>query len=381
MSIRQYRLLCAGCVLLGLWLSSPLAVAQVKPAAVQAEFKRWTLEADSILHAQPKSSELRSSMQLWFSDQGRSLGKVEEPILSASLPSKMWGSAAMVLDLANQNFPQLSPAEYRALLDFSNRVLDYCHKAYAPKQTVCTDDHYWELKAKNSIYRAQLGEADAVTLLASVPAMVTASFQPLSGAFAPSVLSEIATDRCSGWYRLWTKHLMPEYNNVPERLQQSAYFEAYIGAAADTLTLCQAANADGPSLAFQFADLGIAILSASPVNGSPAVIGKVYGLAATAYDEILIGKDSYGSDTLGRSNYQLKLLLLANGLGNEQAKLWADALPKSLTEENARRDDDFNCRFFVSETERSPNAWREAVRVFPEQYRAMQRACPQLDVK
>ena len=114
MSIRQYRLLCAGCVLLGLWLSSPLAVAQVKPAAVQAEFKRWTLEADAILQAQPKSSELRSTMRLWFSDQGRSLGKVKEPILSASLPSKMWGSAAIVVDLANQNFPQLSHAEYRA---------------------------------------------------------------------------------------------------------------------------------------------------------------------------------------------------------------------------------------------------------------------------
>lgn len=377
MCLRNLRLLLVF-VLAPLFYSESL-LAEVKPAAVQAEFKRWTVEVDSLLQAQPKASELRSNLRLWFGDQGRSLSKVKEPILSASLPSKMWGSAAVVLDSANQHFSQLSRAEYRALLDFSSRILDYCFNAYAPKQTVCTDDHYWELKAKNSIYRAQLGEADAATLLASVPAMVTASFQPLSGAFAPSDLTEIATDRCSGWYRLWTKYLMPEYNNVPERLQQSAYFEAYIGAAADTLALCQAANADGPSLALQFADLGIAILSASPINGSPAVIGKVYGLAATAYDEILIGKDSYGSDTLGRSNYQLKLLLLANGLGKEQAKLWADALPKSLTEENARRDDDFNCRFFVSETERSPNAWREAAAVYPEAYRAMSAACPQLE--
>jgi len=369
----------AALLLAALAYSPAKAADEPKPATVQTEFKRWTAELETLLQGQPKSSELRQNLRIWFTDQGRSLSKVKEPLLSASLPSKMWGSAAFVVDSANQNFTVLSAQEFRALLDFSNRVLEYCHSAYGPRQTVCTDDHYWELKAKNALYRAQLGEADAVTLLAGIPAMVTASFQPLSGAFAPSDLSEIATDRCSGWYRLWTKHLMPEYNKVPERLQQSAYLEAYIGAAADTLALCQAAKADGPSLVLRFADLGIATLSASPINGSPAVMGKAYGLAATAYDELLIGKDSYGSDTLGRSNYQLKLLLLAKGLGKQdQAKAWADALPKALTEESARSDDGFNCRYFTSETEKHPLPWQSVQEAFPQQYQKMVSACPSL---
>ncbi len=369
-----------GTLLLAALANAPLhAAAEPKPAAVQAEFKRWTAELESLLPGQPKSGELRQNLRVWFADQGSSLSKVKEPILSASLPSKMWGSAAYTVDVANQNFGALSAQEYRGLLDFSNRVLEYCHSTYLPRKTVCTDEHYWELKAKNALYRAQLGQADSTALITGIPAMVTASFQPLSGAFASSDISEIATDRCSGWYRLWSKHLMPDYNNEPERLQQSAYLEAYIGAAAETLALCQAAKADGPSLVLRFADLGIAILSVSTGNDSPAVIGKAYGLAASAYDEILIGKDSYGGDTLGRSNYQLKLLLLANGLGKqEQAKAWADALSKSLAEEVARNDDGFSCRYFISETETHPQAWKSVQAAFEQQFQRMASSCPAL---
>jgi hypothetical protein len=62
----------------------------------------------------------------------------------------------------------------------------------------------------------------------------------------------------------------------------------------------------------------------------------------------------------------------------EQAKLWAESIPESLRDVSQRTGDDFNCRFFVSETQRTPNAWREAVAVYPEAYRAMSEACPQL---
>lgn len=366
-------------VLAPLFYSESL-LAEVKPAAVQAEFKRWTLEVDSILHAQPKSSELRSSLQLWFSDQGRSLGKVKEPILSASLPSKMWGSAAVVLDLANQNYAPLSPGEYRALLDFSNRVLDYCHKAYAPKQTVCTDDHYWELKAKNTIYRAQLAESDSKALLASVPELLKASFRPLSGTFSDYDAVDTASDRCMGWFRLSANFLMPDFNNQAQRLAEPAYVEAYMAQAAQTLHICEQAKANPNVFTRHIADLGIAVVDvAKPVSAEAMRLAKP--IAERAFSIVLNDRDDQGSTT-GRTDHQLKLFLLAHALGNrEQAEVWASAIPKSLAEVSVRTGDDFNCRFFVSETERSPNAWREAVRAFPEQYRAMQRACPQLDVQ
>ena len=148
----------AGFMLVSL-LQSDFASAAVKPAQVQVEFKRWNSEVDAILQAQPKSSELRKNLHIWFTDQGRSLSKVKEPILSASLPSKMWGSAAYVLDTANQHASELNSTEYQSLLALSVRVMDFCHKAYAPQQTVCTDDHYWHLKAGAALYLAKLGHS------------------------------------------------------------------------------------------------------------------------------------------------------------------------------------------------------------------------------
>ena len=125
--VKKYSL--AGLILVSL-LQPDVTSAAVKPAEVQVEFKRWNSEVDTVLQAQPKSSELRKNLHIWFTDQGRSLSKVKEPILSASLPSKMWGSAAYVLDSANQHADELSNAEYRSLLELSERVMDYCHKAF-----------------------------------------------------------------------------------------------------------------------------------------------------------------------------------------------------------------------------------------------------------
>ena len=129
--VKKYSL--AGFILVSL-LQSDFTSAAAKPAEVQVEFKRWNSEVDTILQAQPKSSELRKNLHIWFTDQGRSLSKVKEPILSASLPSKMWGSAAYVLDSANQHASELNNAEYRSLLELSALVIDYCHKAFSPQQ-------------------------------------------------------------------------------------------------------------------------------------------------------------------------------------------------------------------------------------------------------
>lgn len=369
----------AGLILVSL-LQSDVTSAAVKPAEVQVEFKRWNSEVDTVLQAQPKSSELRKNLHIWFTDQGRSLSKVKEPLLSASLPSKMWGSAAIVVDLANQNFPQLSHAEYRALLDFSNRVLDYCHKAYAPKQTVCTDEHYWELKAKNAIYRAQSAQSDSKVLLASLPEMLKDSFMPLSGTFSAYDAVDIASDRCMGWFRLSANFLMPEFNMVPARLSEPAYVEAYMTQAAQSLRICEQAKADPNVFTRHIADLGIAAVDvAKPVSAEAMRLARP--IAERAFSILLNDRDDQGSTT-GRTDHQLKLFLLAHALDNrEQAKVWAGAIPKSLSEVSARSGDDFNCRFFVSETERAPNAWRDAVQAFPEDYRAMKRACPQLDVQ
>lgn len=351
--------------------------AQVKPATVQAQFKAWASEVPVLLQAQPKNSELRKNMLLWFNDQARSLSKVKEPILSASLPSKMWGSAAFVLDLANQNYAPLSPAEYRALLDFSSRVLDYCYTVYAPKQTVCTDDHYWELKAKNTIYRAQLAESDSKALLASVPELLKASFKPLSGTFSDYDAVDTASDRCMGWFRLNANFLMPDFNNQVQRLAEPAYVEAYMAQAAETLRICEQAKANPNVFTRHIADLGIAVIDvAKPVSAEAMRLATP--IAERAFSIVLNDRDDQGSTT-DRTDHQHKLFLLAHALGKpEQAKVWASAIPKSLAEVSARTGDDFNCRYFVSETERAPNAWRQAINAYPEQFRAMKAVCPQL---
>lgn len=363
-----------------LWCSllfASSAIAEVKPATVQTQFKVWASEAQVLMQAQPKNSELRKNLLLWFNDQARSLSKVKEPILSASLPSKMWGSAAMVTDLANQNYADLSPAEYRALLDFSDRIIDYCQKAYLPKQTVCTDDHYWELRAKNTLYKAQLAEPDSRALLARVPELLKASFKPLSGTYASHDAVDIASDRCMGWFRLTANYLMPDFNNEPARLSDPVYVEAYMAQAAETLRICEQAKANPNVFTRHIADLGIAVTDvAKPVSSEAMRLAAP--IAERALAILLADRDDQGSTT-SRSDHQLKLFLLAHALGKpEQAKLWADAIPKSLRDVSQRTGDDFNCRFFVSETQRSPNAWREATAVYPEAYRAMSAACPQL---
>jgi hypothetical protein len=375
MSSRTRR--CALWLMLASALVAPSAMANVKPAVVQAEFKRWTAELETMLQGQPKNGELRQNLRLWFTDQTRSLSKVKEPILSASLPSKMWGSAAWVTDSANKDFGSLKAQEYRALLDFSNRILDYCFKAYSPKQTVCTDDHYWELKAKNSIYLAQLAEPDSKALLARVPELLKASFKPLSGTFFSYDAVDTASDRCMGWFRLTANFLMPEFNNEPARLSEPVYVEAYMAQAAETLRICEQAKANPNVFTRHIADLGIAAVNAAkPVSAEAMRLATP--IAERAFAILLADRDDQGSTT-GRTDHQLKLFLLAHALGKrEQAKLWAESIPESLRDVSQRTGDDFNCRFFVSETQRTPNAWREAVAVYPEAYRAMSEACPQL---
>lgn len=368
-------------ILIGLILASFLysgfTSAALKPAQVQDEFKRWNSEVDTILQAQPKSSELRKNLHIWFTDQGRSLSKVKEPILSASLPSKMWGSAAYVLDSANNNFGALSSSDYRALLDFSSRIMDYCFNAYAPKQTVCTDDHYWELKAKNSIYLAQLAGPDSKALLARVPEMLKSSFKPLTGTFLEYDAVDIASDRCMGWFRLTANFLMPDFNNEPARLREPDYVEAYMAQAAQTLQICEQAKANPAVFTRQISDLGLMVVSiARPVSEQAMRIARP--IAERAYQILLNDKDDAGS-TNSRSDHQLKLFLLAHTLGNKaQAQNWANAIPKTLLDVNERTGDDFGCRFFVSETQRTPDAWRDAVGVYPEDFQAMKVACPQL---
>ncbi len=234
-------------ILAGLILATSLlpgfANAAINPAEVQAEFKRWTLEADAILQAQPKSSELRKNLNIWFTDQGRSLSKVKEPILSASLPSKMWGSAAYLLDSANQHASELNNSEYRSLLALSASVMEYCHQAYASQQTVCTDNHYWQLKASTAIYLAKLNEADASQQLASIPAIVNGSFVPFQGFYAKST-EEMATDECSSWTRLLARHLTDDYflhakQDVPE-----SFVKAYFETTQKVLDLCESNHAE-----------------------------------------------------------------------------------------------------------------------------------------
>lgn len=359
-------------------LLSSFANAVVKPVVVQQEFKRWTTELNTILQDQPKSSTVRSDLHAWFTDQGRSLSKVKEPILSASLPSKMWGSAAYVTDSANNSFGTLSGSDYGALLDFSNRILDYCFKAYQPRQSVCTDEHFWELKAKNTLYLAQLGESDSIALLNTLPVMLKTSFNPLSGGYASNDLRDIASDRCMGWYRLMANFLMPNYNNVPSQLTQPVYVEAYLAQTAETLRICEQAQANPSVYTRQIADLGLTVMDvAKPVSDKAIQIARP--VAERAYQILLDDKDDAGT-TNNRIDHQLKLFLLAHTLGKQvQAKAWADAIPKTLVEINERTGDDFNCRFFVSETKRTPSAWSDAVFAFPEAYRAMQTACPELE--
>jgi hypothetical protein len=359
-------------------LTIGFANAALKPTVVQAEFKRWAAELETLLQAQPKSSELRKTLKLWFTDQGRSLSRVKEPMLSASLPSKLWGSAAFVTDSANQNFSALTATEYLALSDFSDRVLDFCRAGYQPRQSVCTDDHYWELKAKNALYRAQLAETDFRVLLASVPTMVQASFEPLTGSFAAQDAVEIASNRCMGWFRIWANFLTPEFNNQPDRLRETAFVEAYIAQAAETLRLCDQAKANPAVFTRHIADMGVAVVEAAKLV-SPEAQRLARPIAERAYAIVLHDRDDAGSTTQ-RPDRQLMLLLLAQSLGDRaQAQGWASAIPKLLAEINERTGDEFNCRFFIAETQRAPDAWREATSAFPEDYRAMQAACPGLD--
>jgi hypothetical protein len=365
----------AGLILFSL-LQSDITGAAVKPAEVQVEFKRWTGDVDAILQAQPKSSELRRNLHNWFTDQGRSLSKVKEPILSASLPSKMWGSAAYVLDSANRHASELNGTEYRSLLALSERVMDFCHKAYAPQQTVCTDDHYWHLKASTAIYSAKLSEPDSAQQLADIPAMVSGSIVPFQGFYAKST-EEMATDECSGWIRLFARHLTPEYFPQAERSINEQFVKNYFDTAQDVLELCDANQADMQKSAGYITELAVNSVSISKPFGNDAQ-AKALPFAERAYKSVL--KEVSSGDAKNTSPSDLmRLLVLATTLGKTaESARWATALPGSLRVDVSRGSDGFACGFFIKDARDLSAGWTQAIAPFPAVANELQAICPQL---
>ncbi len=299
------------------------ANAAINPAEVQAEFKRWTIEADAILQAQPKSSALRKDLHVWFTDQGRSLSKVKEPILSASLPSKMWGSAAYVIDTANQHASELNNAEYRSLLELSARVIDYCHKAYSQQQTVCTDYHYWHLKAGTAIYAAKLGEANSAQQLANIPAMVSGSIVPFQGFYAKST-KEMATDECSGWIRLFARHLTPEYFPRAEPGISESFVNTYFDTAQNVLNVCETNHADMQKSAGYVTELAVNSVSIAKPFGKETQ-AKALPFAERAYKSIL-NEVSSGDLKSTKPSDLMRLFVLSTALGKPtEVSRWATA--------------------------------------------------------
>ena len=365
----------AGLILASL-LQSDITGAAVKPAEVQVEFKRWTGDVDAILQAQSKSSELRRNLHNWFTDQGRSLSKVKEPILSASLPSKMWGSAAYVLDSANQHASELNGTEYRSLLALSERVMDFCHKAYAPQQTVCTDDHYWHLKASTAIYSAKLSEPDSAQQLADIPAMVSGSIVPFQGFYAKST-AEMATDECSGWIRLFARHLTPEYFPRAERSLNEQFVKTYFDTVQDVLELCDANQADMQKSAGYITELAVNSVSISKPFGNDAQ-AKALPFAERAYKSVL-NEVSSGDEKNTSPSDLMRLLVLATTLGKTaESARWATALPGSLRIDVSRGSDGFACGFFIKDARDLSAGWTQAIAPFPAVANELQAICPQL---
>ena len=357
-------------------LQSDFASAAVKPAQVQVEFKRWNSEVDAILQAQPKSSELRKNLHIWFTDQGRSLSKVKEPILSASLPSKMWGSAAYVLDTANQHASELNGTEYQSLLALSVRVMDFCHKAYAPQQTVCTDDHYWHLKAGAALYLAKLGESDSTQQLAAIPAMVSGSIVPFQGFCAKST-EEMATDECSGWIRLLARHLTPEYFPRAERSVDEQFVINYFVTAQDVLALCDAHHADMQKSAGYITELAVNSVSISKPFGSDTQ-AKALPFAERAYESVL-NEVSSGDVKSPSPSDVMRLLVLSTALGKAaETSRWAMALTGSLRADVSRGSDGFACGFFIKDVRDLSAGWTQAIAPFPAVANDLLSICPQL---
>ena len=371
--VKKYSL--AGFILFSL-LQSDFASAAAKPAEVQVEFKRWNSEVDAILQAQPKSSELRKNLHIWFTEQGRSLSKVKEPILSASLPSKMWGSAAYVIDTANQHASELNNAEYRSLLELSARVIDYCHKAYSPQQTVCTDNHFWHLKAGTAIYAAKLGEADSAQQLANIPAMVSGSIVPFQGFYAKST-EEMATDECSGWIRLFARHLTPEYFPRAEPGISESFVNAYFDTAQNVLNACETNHADMQKSAGYVTELAVnSVYIAKPFGKETQA--KALPFAERAYKSIL-NEVSSGDVKSTRPSDLMRLFVLSTALGKPaETSRWATALPGSLRADVSRGSDGFACGFFTKNVRDLSAGWIQAIAPFPAVASELQSICPQL---
>jgi hypothetical protein len=362
-------------ILASLLLSS-FASAAITPSEVQVEFKRWNSEIDTILQAQPKTSELRKNLHIWFTDQGRSLSKVKEPILSASLPSKMWGSSAYLLDSANQHASELNNIEYRSLLTLSLRVMEYCHKAYAPKQTVCTDDHYWNLQASIAIYLAKLSEPGSTQQLASIPALVSGSMLPVQGFYAKSI-EEMATDECSGWTRLLARHLTDDYFPRAESSINESFVNAYFDTAQNVLNVCEKNNADMQKSAGYVTELAVNSVSIAKPFGKDTQ-AKALPFAERAYKAVLNEFPS-GDVNSARPSDLMRLLVLASALGKTaETTRWATALPSSLRNDNSKNSDGFACNFFISNTRDMGDSWKSAIAPFPAVANDLQSICPRL---
>ncbi len=374
MKYRLHQRYCS--IVLASFLLSTAVNAEVKHAAVQAEFKRWNGEVNAILQAQPKSSELRKNLNIWFTEQGRSLSKVKEPILSASLPSKMWGSAAYVIDTANQHASELNNAEYRSLLELSARVINYCHKAYSPQQTVCTDDHYWHLKAGTAIYAAKLGEADSAQQLANIPAMVSGSIVPFQGFYAKST-EEMATDECSGWIRLFARHLTPEYFPWAEPGISESFVNAYFDTAQNVLNVCETNHADMQKSAGYVTELAVNSVSIAKPFGKETQ-AKALPFAERAYKSIL-NEVSSGDLKSTKPSDLMRLFVLSTALGKPtEASRWATALPLSLRADVSKGSDGFACGFFTKNVRDLSAGWIQAIAPFPALASELQSICPQL---
>jgi hypothetical protein len=367
-------------ILTGLILASLLlqgvANAAIKPADVQAEFKQWSQEADAILQAQPKSSALRSDLHAWLTDQGRSLSKVKEPVLSASLPSKMWGSAATILDSANQHAGELDNAEYSKLLGLAVRVIDYCHQAYKPQQSVCTDDHYWHLKAGAALYLAKLGEPDSAQQLAVIPAMVSGSIVPFQGFYSKSA-EEMATDACSGWIRLLARHLTDDYFPRSRQRINEAFLNAYFASTRNVLDLCESSHADmGESIGY-LTELAIHSMSMARPFGKE-VQGKALPFAERAYKSALQEVPGGATDSAQPTDL-MRLMVLATALDKAaDTTRWATAMPGSLRVDKSRGSDDFACNYFAKSTRDLGDGWTDAVSAFPAIADELRSICPQL---
>ena len=356
---------------LALALGAAGAHADMTPAQAAAALKGWRAEAARILAAQPKDSAARTELDLWLKEQGASFGRIAEPLRSASVPSKLWGSAAYALDTANRNAGSLNEAEYRGLLALSQDIIGACRQAYAPRQSVCTDGHYWDLRLQNALYLAKLDGTDRDAHLASLPGLVAEAGKPLSGAFAP-VADVARQEACRDGIRGLARHLRAEYDPYG-RGRSPGFHQGYFAAAQAVLAACEPMPADDALLTGHLAELGVS--AAARAGDDAGLRAQAEPLAQRAY-ALLLAQQPTGDGEGAHPVDLARLLVLADTLGKrEDARRWAQALPVQLRLD-AESGGAFPCNYFGDTTANLGAAWTAALAKFPDTGAALAPICP-----